>query len=47
MRVLLLADSNSPHILRWAKYLHNSGCTINIFTFHVPDFKFVQRYTGH
>ena len=37
MRVLLLADSNSPHTLKWAKSLQNSGCTVNIFTFHVPE----------
>ena len=46
MRILLLADSNSPHILRWAKYLHNSGCTINIFTFHVPDLNLYKDTPG-
>ncbi len=37
IKILILGDSNSPHILRWAKSLRNAGCKINIFTLHVPD----------
>ncbi len=36
-KILILADSNSPHILRWTKSLRRAGCKIDIFTFHVPD----------
>ena len=37
IKILILGDSNSPHILRWAKSLNNAGCKIDIFTLHVPD----------
>lgn len=37
MRILLLADSNSPHTLRWAKSIRNCGHTVGIFSLHTPD----------
>ncbi len=37
MRILLLADSNSPHTIRWAKSLRNFQNTIGIFTLHFSD----------
>lgn len=37
IRVLLLSDSDSPHTLRWAKSLLNSGIDIGIFSIHTPN----------
>lgn len=37
MKLLLLADANSPHIIRWAKSLHKKDIRITIFTLHLPD----------
>ncbi len=37
MRILLLADSNSPHTLRWAKYIENRNNSISIFSIHKTD----------
>ncbi len=37
MRVLLLADSNSPHTLRWSKSIRAQKHTIGIFSLHTPD----------
>lgn len=35
MRILLLADSNSIHTIRWAKAISKSGIEIAIFSIHV------------
>jgi len=37
MRILILADSNSPHTLRWAKSIRNNNNSIAIFSIHKPD----------
>ena len=37
MRILLLADSNSPHTLRWSKSIRNQDHTIGIFSLHTAD----------
>jgi len=37
MRILLLADSNSPHTLRWSKSIRDCNHTVGIFSLHTPD----------
>ena len=37
MRILILADSNSPHTLRWAKSIRNYNNSLSIFSIHKPD----------
>lgn len=50
-KILLLADANSPHTLRWAESIKNSGYSIGIFCFHKIDeslyinFKNIQLYS--
>ena len=36
-KILFLADANSPHTIRWAKAIKNSGNTIGIFCFFKID----------
>lgn len=36
MRILLLGDINSPHLVRWANGLHGLGFTVGIFTMEKP-----------
>ena len=36
MKILFLSDSNSPHTLRWAKSIQNSGYKVAIFSIHTP-----------
>ena len=33
----MLSDSNSPHTIRWAKSLGNSGIEVGIFSIHTPN----------
>lgn len=37
MIILLLADANSPHVIRWAKSLQKKDICITIFTLHLSD----------
>lgn len=37
MKILFLADSDSPHTLRWAKSISNYNYIIGIFSLHTPD----------
>ena len=39
MRVLILADSDSPHTLRWVKSLLKHQIEIGIFSIHTPNLK--------
>ncbi|MBK7378247.1 MAG: glycosyltransferase [Ignavibacteriales bacterium] len=38
MKVLLLADSSSPHTIKWANALSESGCEIFVFSLHENTF---------
>ncbi|NNJ53187.1 MAG: glycosyltransferase, partial [Ignavibacteriaceae bacterium] len=37
MRVLFLADTDSPHTLKWAKSLIKTNVEVGIFTLHTPN----------
>src|SRR5690606_15881029 len=37
MRILLLGDSDSPHIIKWAKAINKSGIYVIIYSFYKPD----------
>lgn len=36
MKILLLGDINSPHLVKWANGLHGMGFTVGIFTMEKP-----------
>ena len=38
MRVLILSDSDSPHTIRWAKSIHQTGVKVGIFSISKVDY---------
>lgn len=42
MRILILSDSDSPHTLKWAKSIQNSGFTVAIFSISKINFSLYQ-----
>lgn len=44
MKILFLADSDSPHTLRWIKSLHHFGYSIAIFSIHSINTEYYKDY---
>jgi glycosyltransferase involved in cell wall biosynthesis len=45
MRILFLADSDSPHTLRWIKSLHKFGHSIALFSIHCINSDYYRNYS--
>lgn len=44
MRILILADSNSPHTMKWAKSISEQNISVCIFSIHRPDQNLYTEY---
>ncbi len=44
MRILILADSNSPHTIKWAKSISEQNISVCVFSIHRPDQNLYTEY---